>query len=92
MDGVREGVSVLRVGVDDLEDGRMVGVVVVVVELPGVCGREVGVEGLVGWVGLDGVGVGVGRVLEGVEVLEGVVRVEDGVEGLAVLVGVEGLI
>lgn len=45
VDGVREGVRVLRVGVDDLEGGRIVGDCEV--KLPGVCGLEVGVEGLV---------------------------------------------
>lgn len=94
VEGEREGVNVLRVGVADLEGGRTVGEDEVKDEFPGVCGREVGVEGLVvfpeGLVGLSEVGVG--RVLEGVEGLEDDdVRVVDGVEGLVVLVGVEGL-
>lgn len=94
VDGEREGVRLLRVGVDGLEGGRMVGEV----KFPGVCGRELGVEGLEFWEGLVGLSleavVGDGRVLEGVEARDGVVRV-DGVESLAVeeerLVGVDGL-
>lgn len=94
VDGVREGVRVLRVGVDGREEGRMVGEFMV----PGVWGRELGVDGLVFWEGLVVLSLEVvvedGRVLEGVEPRDGVVRV-DGVEGLAVveerLVGVEGL-
>lgn len=97
VDGEREGVRLLRVGVEGLEGGRIVGEV----KFPGVCGRELGVEGLVFWEGLVGLSlevvvvvVGDGRVLEGVEARDGVVRV-DGVESLAVeeerLVGVDGL-
>lgn len=93
VEGDKEGVSVLRVGVDDLEGGRTVGEDEIT--FPGVCGREVGVEGLVFPEGRVGVwvDVGVGRVLEGVEGRDDddVVRVVEGVEGLVGLVGVEGL-
>ncbi|KAJ0743346.1 hypothetical protein HanPI659440_Chr10g0374761 [Helianthus annuus] len=71
-------------------------------KLPGVCGRELelGVEGLVVCEGLVVRSVvvelaGEGRVLEGVDPRDGVVRVVDGVEALADvderLVGVDGL-
>lgn len=94
VDGEREGVRLLRVGVDGREGGRMVGEF----KFPGVCGREPGVEGLVFWEGLVVLSLevvaGDGRVLEGVEPRDGVVRV-DGVDGLEVveerLVGVDGL-
>lgn len=93
-DGTREGAGVLRVGVDGLEDGRIVGEV----KLEVVCGRGVGVDGLEFWDGLMvlsmEVVVGDGRVLEGVVARE-IVEREDVVEGLDVdeerLVGVDGL-
>lgn len=97
VDWEREGVRVLRVGVDDLETGRTMGEFT----LPGVCGRELelGVEGLVVCEGLVALSVevmaGDGRVLEGVDPRDGVVRVADGVDALADvderLVGVDGL-
>lgn len=93
VDEEREGVRLLRVGVDGREGGLIVGEFM----FPGVCGREPGVEGRVLWEGLVVLSLeeaaGDGRVLEGVEPRDGVVR-EDGVDGLAVvderLVGVEG--
>lgn len=89
-----EGVGLLRVGVDGLEDGRIVGEV----KLAVVCGLGVGVEGLEFWDGLMvlsmEVVVGDGRFLEGVVARE-VVGWEEAVEGLAAdeerLVGVDGL-
>lgn len=87
--GVNEGVMVRRVGVEGLEVDRTAGVF----KFPDIWGREVGVEGLELWVGLEVLGAW--RALEGVEGLDTVAR-EVGVDGLAEederLVGVDGLI
>lgn len=87
--GDNEGVTVRRVGVEGLEVDRTAGVF----KFPDIWGREVGVEGLELWVGLEVLGAW--RALEGVEGLDTVAR-EVGVEGLAEederLVGVDGLI
>lgn len=86
--GDNEGVIVRRVGVEGLEVG-LEGVL----KFPDIWGRDVGVEGLELWVGLEVLGAW--RALEGVEGLDTVAR-EVGVEGLAEederLVGVDGLI
>lgn len=86
--GDNEGVIVRRVGVEGLEVG-LEGVL----KFPDIWGRDVGVEGLELWVGLEVLGVW--RAFEGVEGLDTVAR-EVGVEGLAEederLVGVDGLI
>lgn len=87
--GDNEGVTVRRVGVEGLEVDRAAGVFM----FPDVWGREVGVEGLELWVGLEVFRAW--RALEGVEGLDTVAR-EVGVDGLAEedewLVGVDGLI
>nr|GFB25298.1 hypothetical protein [Tanacetum cinerariifolium] len=92
VDVEREGVKLLRVGVDGPEGGLIVGEF----KFPGVCIWEPGVEACVFWEGLvvlsleevtrDGRegGRGEGGFLEGVEPREGVVRA-DGVDGLAVV-------
>lgn len=86
--GDNEGVIVRRVGVEGLEVG-LEGVF----KFPDIWGRDVGVEGLELWVGLEVLGAC--PALEGVEGLDTVAR-EVGVEGLAEederLVGVDGLI
>lgn len=79
-------------------DGRDVERAAGELKFAGICGLEVGVEGLEFWDGITlsaEAAVGAGRALEGVEDLDSVGR-EDGVEGLAVdedrLLGVDGLI
>lgn len=87
--GDNEGVMLRRVGVEGLEVDRAAGVL----KFPDIWDRDVGVEGLELWVGLEVLGAW--RALEGVEGLDTVAR-EVGVEGLAEederLVGVDGLI
>lgn len=87
VEGDTEGVGVLRVGVDGRESVLTVGEFML----------ELGVEGLEFCNGLVVAVAGDGRVLEGVDPLDGVVRVDvvEGVDGLADvderLVGVDGL-
>lgn len=91
--GDKEGAEFLRVGVDGRDVERAAGEL----KFAGICGLELGVEGLEFCDGLtlsaEDV-LGLERALEGVEDLDNVGRA-DGVEGLAVdeerLVGVDGL-
>lgn len=87
--GDNEGVMVRRVGVEGLEVDRAAGVL----KFPDIWGRDVGVEGLELWVGLEVLWAW--QALEGVDGLDTVAR-EVGVDGLAEeeerLVGVDGLI